>query len=63
MRRILGIALLMVMGCATSGDLREFAAVEHLCVHCNCLMPAGTDPESTCTVCNCGKRARQCVLR
>jgi len=40
---------------------RYSSAKEGLCVHCNCVMPAGIDPESICPVCKCGKKALECV--
>ena len=62
LRRILVAVLLVGAGCA--GNLHESrlaSAGETMCKHCNCLMPTGLDPERTCPVCNCGKRAHQCV--
>ncbi len=60
---LLGVGLLMGGCAAHAQDLRGFASQEHLCVHCNCLMPAGIDPEAICPVCNCGKKAKECVHR
>ncbi len=55
------LGALLAAGCATAAPEARFAALEHLCVHCNCLMPAGTEPDALCAACNCGKRAHQCV--
>ena len=54
--------LLLSSGCAARPhSLHRFAMQEHLCVHCNCLMPAGIEPDAICPVCNCGKKAKDCV--
>ena len=52
---------LMLSGCATASLSRLASTDEGLCKHCNCLMPAGTDPEGTCPVCTCGRKAHQCL--
>ncbi len=60
--RAVGMALLVLSGGgATAAAPQQFAAADHLCKHCNCFMPVGTDPESTCAVCKCGKQAHQCI--
>ena len=63
MRRLLLVAALtMLAGCAGAAEATRVAGgQEQLCKHCNCLMPAGVDPGSLCSVCNCHKRAHQCV--
>ncbi len=54
--------LLILNGCAgPSAYARLASGQEAMCKHCNCLMPAGTDPEHTCPACDCGYVARQCV--
>lgn len=55
------LLVVLVAGCATAAAPREFTAADHLCKHCNCFMPSGTDPDSTCAVCKCGKQAHQCL--
>lgn len=53
---------LWLSGCVAAAPMRHVAGLpETMCKHCNCLMPAGTDPASTCTACNCGKRTHQCL--
>ena len=63
MRRLLLVVVMtMLAGCAGAAEaIRVAGGEEHLCKHCNCLMPAGVDPESLCSVCHCHKRAHQCV--
>ena len=59
--RWLGV-LLLASGCvATSATRRVASLPEAGCKHCNCLMPAGVDPQATCPVCHCGRRTHQCV--
>ena len=54
--------LLFTGGCADlSQTTRLASANETMCKHCNCLMPAGVDPDATCPVCSCGRSAHQCV--
>ena len=49
-------------GCAGSlSESRVASAREVMCKHCNCLMPAGLDPELMCPVCNCRKTVRECI--
>ena len=65
MRRaaVLSTALLLG-GCAGASPTVRLAGggmPEAMCVHCNCLMPAGVDPEVACPVCDCERRAHQCV--
>ncbi len=62
-RRALVLAVMLLeAGCATAHrPTRSFAMQEHLCVHGNCLMPAGIDPRAMCLVCKCKKKARECV--
>ena len=58
------VAVLVLAGSGCAGTLHESrlaSAGETMCKHCNCLMPSGADPERICPVCNCGKRAHQCV--
>ena len=61
----LALILLSAAGCASPTPIRiARAGVEQmavLCKHCNCYMPADVDPESKCTVCNCGYSAARCV--
>ena len=59
---LLAALLLLGTGCAAhTQGMHQFAMLEHLCVHCNCLMPAGIEPDAICPVCNCGKKAKECV--
>ena len=59
---VVAVSLLAGAGCAgTLHESRLASAGETMCKHCNCLMPSGIDPESTCLVCKCGKRAAHCV--
>lgn len=52
-----------LQGCASVAQPAHLASsAESLCKHCNCLMPAGIDPDAACPVCECGKRAHQCRL-
>jgi len=63
-RRILAVAAaLLLAGCASTAPARLASGgmPEAMCVHCNCLMPAGVDPNAMCPVCDCGKVAHQCV--
>jgi hypothetical protein len=54
-------ALAAVLGCAgPSTGVRLSAESEYMCRHCNCLMPAGIDPEARCPVCDCQMKAREC---
>ena len=46
---------------ATASLMCRLPRTEALCTHCNCLMPAGIDPNAMCPVCNCGKKAHECV--
>lgn len=59
------IALLALMaGCATAPRGVRLASAgmpEAMCRHCNCLMPAGIDPDALCPVCECGRKAHECV--
>lgn len=58
------LPVLLAAGCATAPvNAIHFAAGEHMCTHCNCLIPKGTDPHATCAVCTCGKPSHQCVRR
>jgi hypothetical protein len=57
----IGLVVLSLTGCAGAWKQARMARGESMCVHCNCLMPAGIDPEAMCPVCKCGKRARECV--
>ena len=61
-RARLGIlALAALMGCAgPSNAARLSSSAEYMCKHCNCVMPAGVDPEAVCPVCNFGLKAREC---
>ena len=59
---VVAVSLITGTGCAgTLHESRLASAGEAMCKHCNCLMPAGVDPETTCPVCTCGKRAAHCV--
>ncbi len=59
---VVAAMLLVSAGCAgTLHQSRLASAGEAMCKHCNCLMPAGIDPDTTCPVCKCGLAARQCV--
>ena len=59
---LMAVGFMVMSGCAgASQSVRMARASEVVCKHCNCLMPAGTDPESTCTVCQCGFKAHRCV--
>ncbi len=62
-RTVLGISeILFLVGCAGStAQTRLASTAEVMCRHCNCLMPAGVDPEAICPVCKCGRKAHQCV--
>ena len=54
-------AVLLLSGCAGIAEHRKVAwEQEGMCKHCNCLMPAGIDPEAKCPVCKCGYPAHQC---
>ena len=60
------LTVLLLAGCASGkAELRTARArpdeMALLCKHCNCYMPADVDPESNCTVCNCGYTAGRCV--
>jgi len=61
----LALALLALAGCARDPAVRTARLhpdeMVLLCKHCNCYMPADVDPESKCTVCNCGYKAARCV--
>ena len=58
------LPILLAAGCATAPvNLATFAAEEHMCAHCNCFLPKGTDPQAACAVCACGKLSHQCVRR
>ena len=60
--RAIVLAMGLLCGCAATSQGSHLAAMpESMCKHCNCLMPAGVDPQATCPACNCGKRAHQCV--
>ena len=60
--QILAVVCLALSGCATAvPPARLASAHETMCKHCNCLMPAGVDPEATCPVCTCGRKAHRCV--
>ena len=67
MKRAAGLFLLLLAaaGCARTPPVRTArAGVEQmavLCKHCNCYMPADVDPDSKCTVCNCGYTAARCI--
>ena len=59
---MMGMALWGTVGCgATTRTARLAGMPEAMCRHCNCLMPAGTDPHAICKVCDCGKAAHQCM--
>lgn len=63
-RRRIALSLLMLIlgGCAHTTSVTRLSALpEVLCKHCNCLMPAGLDPQTTCPVCECGRRTHRCV--
>ncbi len=66
MKRAACLFLLMIAaaGCARNATLCIARArpdeMALLCKHCNCTMPADVDPDSKCTVCNCGYRAGKC---
>lgn len=55
------LLLLVIGGCASPQPVHLAGLPESMCKHCNCLMPAGLDPQGVCPVCNCGKRSHQCV--
>lgn len=55
------LLLLAIGGCGTTRPTHLVSLPEEMCKHCNCLMPAGVDPEALCPVCNCKKQAHQCV--
>jgi len=57
------VALLTLIGCANPASSMRLVQQrgEVLCKHCNCLMPASVDPETMCPVCNCKRRAHDCV--
>ncbi|GEM_PF-6825372 len=58
------LLVVLAAGCATAPvDLTRFHETAHLCVHCNCFMPKGTDPHAVCAVCKCGKLSHQCARR
>ena len=53
---------LLLGGCTSVPTRQRVASTgETMCKHCNCLMPAGVDPEALCPVCTCGHKARECV--
>ena len=55
------LAVAGLMGCAgPSNAIRLSSGAEYMCRHCNCVMPAGVNPEAACPACNCGKKAREC---
>ena len=55
------VSLMLVGGCAgITEHIRQARAEEFTCKHCNCLMPSTVDPESSCTVCQCGFNAKAC---
>ena len=54
------LALAALVGCAGPSAARLSSNAEYMCRHCNCVMPAGVDPEAMCPVCNCGLKAREC---
>ncbi len=55
------LALTALLGCAGPSDAARLSSgAEYMCRHCNCVMPAGVDPEAACPVCNCGMKAREC---
>lgn len=63
-RVLAALMALLLGGCAGTHPAARLARggmPEAMCVHCNCLMPAGIDPDALCPVCDCGKRAHQCV--
>jgi len=67
MRRLAACSLILLVfaGCAGNKTALCTARLQPdemalLCKHCNCYMPADVDPESKCTVCNCGYRAGKC---
>ena len=60
----IGFALL-ASGCAGNkalmiADVRS-EEMSLLCKHCNCYMPTDVDPDSKCTVCDCGYKAARCI--
>ena len=50
-------------GCAQGQPGRLYLAdnAAYLCKHCNCYMPAGTDLDAQCSVCDCKKVAHTCI--
>ena len=62
-RQVVALSVLWALtGCTSLAAHRRMASsAETMCKHCNCLMPAGVDPEAICPVCECGYKAHQCV--
>ncbi len=59
---LLWVCLAALSGCATPSSSSRLAGLpEAMCKHCNCLMPAGLDPNGMCPVCDCGRRNHHCV--
>lgn len=65
-----GIVMVAAVGCAGGGSQTTRLASattcprapmgETMCKHCNCLMPAGVDPDAMCPVCHCKRHAIEC---
>jgi len=62
-RALTMLIAVLLAGCASAQPARlaHGGMPEAMCIHCNCLMPAGTDPNGMCPVCDCGKLAHECV--
>ena len=63
-------AVLLMTGCAAQTPRRYASSTcatpvnsvsAQVCKHCNCIMPADTDWNAPCTVCNCGYHGDQCL--